>query len=234
MKHSFSQCNTSNDIEKVLDTFVHDLGLPFYSYLLLRRSSESPTILDATFLNNYPSEWHKRYKAKRYHLQDPVCELSTRNRLPFTWGSDRFLRNFRKSQRIVFHESRNFQVKHGYSIPLSGPQGDLGVLSIAGPNERDLRDAIKSAGPTLQLNAIVAHDSLMNLLDTPDDSPVHLTPRERECLLWTSEGKTADDIATILSVSTSTVNYHLSNTIQKLNACNKHHAAIVAMRSGLL
>ena len=43
-----------------------------------------------------------------------------------------------------------------------------------------------------------------------DSAPMRLTPRERECLLWSSEGKTEADIGDILSVSTSTISKHIA------------------------
>lgn len=56
-----------------------------------------------------------------------------------------------------------------------------------------------------------------------------LTSRECECLAWTSEGKTAWDIAHILNVSEAVVNKHLSAATRKLNCTNKVHAVARAI-----
>jgi len=61
-----------------------------------------------------------------------------------------------------------------------------------------------------------------------------LSARELECLKWTAEGKTSAGIGDKICVSSATVNYHLNNAIKKLGASNRHHAAILAMRKGLI
>ncbi|MGP2450576.1 helix-turn-helix domain-containing protein [Pantoea stewartii subsp. indologenes] len=52
------------------------------------------------------------------------------------------------------------------------------------------------------------------------DSP-SLSSREKEILRWASEGKTSSDIASILHLSISTVNFHMRNSLGKLAVTNK-------------
>jgi DNA-binding CsgD family transcriptional regulator len=61
-----------------------------------------------------------------------------------------------------------------------------------------------------------------------------LSERERECLLWVSEGKTTDEIATILGVSSNTVNSYVAHAIQKFGASNRAMAIATAIRSGII
>ncbi len=61
-----------------------------------------------------------------------------------------------------------------------------------------------------------------------------LSDRERECLLWVSEGKTTDEVAVILGVSGNTVNGYVTNAIQKLSASNRAMAIATAIRSGII
>ncbi|MEO7169383.1 MAG: PAS domain-containing protein [Sphingomonas sp.] len=61
-----------------------------------------------------------------------------------------------------------------------------------------------------------------------------LSERERECLLWVSVGKTAQETATIIGRSRRTVEFHLNNAVRKLQASNKVHATAIAIRKGLL
>jgi PAS domain S-box-containing protein len=76
------------------------------------------------------------------------------------------------------------------------------------------------------------HHSALPPIDV--DEPVALSDRERECLLWVSFGKTAWETAAILSRSQRTVEFHLNNAVRKLHAANKVHAAVLAIRLGLL
>lgn len=61
-----------------------------------------------------------------------------------------------------------------------------------------------------------------------------LSERERECLLWVSEGKTTDEIALILGVSSNTINSYISHAIQKFGASNRAMAIANAIRSGII
>jgi DNA-binding CsgD family transcriptional regulator len=67
-----------------------------------------------------------------------------------------------------------------------------------------------------------------------DDSAEALSAREIECLSWVSMGKTAWETATIMGRSQRTVEFHLLNATRKLSASNKIHAAVIAVRKGLI
>ena len=60
-----------------------------------------------------------------------------------------------------------------------------------------------------------------------------LTGREIEILKWTAEGKTAAEIAIILSMKARTVNFHVANAVQKMGVCNKTAAVVQAALSGM-
>lgn len=61
-----------------------------------------------------------------------------------------------------------------------------------------------------------------------------LSERERECLRWVSEGKTTDEVALILGVSSNTVNSYIAHAIQKFGASNRAMAIAAAIRSGIV
>lgn len=61
-----------------------------------------------------------------------------------------------------------------------------------------------------------------------------LSERQRECLKWVSEGKTTEEIALILGVSSNTVNSYVAHAIQKFGASNRAMAIATAIRSGVI
>jgi two-component system nitrate/nitrite response regulator NarL len=61
-----------------------------------------------------------------------------------------------------------------------------------------------------------------------------LTPREREILLLTADGRSAPDIALHLQMSPSTVKTHLLSSFEKLGVCDRAGAVAAAMESGLI
>jgi len=61
-----------------------------------------------------------------------------------------------------------------------------------------------------------------------------LTPREREILLLTADGRSAPDIALCLDLSPSAVKLDLLSSFEKLGVYDRAGAVAVAMESGLL
>ncbi len=66
------------------------------------------------------------------------------------------------------------------------------------------------------------------------EAEVCLSIREVAVLRWTAEGKTSADISDIFNISERTVNFHIGNTIAKLNATNKTAAVVRALLLGML
>jgi LuxR family quorum sensing-dependent transcriptional regulator len=60
-----------------------------------------------------------------------------------------------------------------------------------------------------------------------------LTPREREVLAWSAQGKSAWEIGTILSVGKRTVDEHAQTAMRKLGAANRTQAVAIALRHRL-
>jgi DNA-binding NarL/FixJ family response regulator len=61
-----------------------------------------------------------------------------------------------------------------------------------------------------------------------------LTPRELEVLDLIREGNKNKQIADQLSISETTVNFHIKNIVDKLQANDRTHAVTIALRRGLL
>ncbi len=64
------------------------------------------------------------------------------------------------------------------------------------------------------------------------DRPGELSSRERAVVELSAEGKTAGEIAEILTISQRTVHAHLQNASEKLKARNKTQTVVEALRYG--
>ena len=102
------------------------------------------------------------------------------------------------------------------------------IISASRPGAIDAR-ALRSA----KLTACYALSHMADLLTPalPDDP---LSERERECLFWVAEGKTTDEVSTIISVSANTVNSYLGCAMRKLAAANRTMAVAAAIRGGII
>jgi len=61
-----------------------------------------------------------------------------------------------------------------------------------------------------------------------------LTPRELEVLQLITEGLRNKQIADRLLVSATTINFHMKNLLDKLQANDRTHAVVIALKRGLI
>ena len=228
--------DTAHDINHRMQKMVGDLGMAYFSFLFLKAPAASTSSIASTLHTSYPDEWVHRYKHHKYWEIDPVADLGQRTVRPFMWGQGAFLEDFEKSQRLVFEEADAFDIKYGLTIPIRGPQGELSIFNLVATNKPHLEEVVRQEQGRIFLAAVDTHEHGIDALNASDSSLDHkeLSRREKECLSWTLEGKTAGEIATILGISASTVKQHASSAANKLGGLNKHHAAVRALRLGLI
>jgi len=61
-----------------------------------------------------------------------------------------------------------------------------------------------------------------------------LTERELECLYWIAEGKTSDEIGTILGISKNTINNYITSVMRKTATKNRSETIAFAVRNNLV
>jgi len=59
-----------------------------------------------------------------------------------------------------------------------------------------------------------------------------LTRRQKECLSWVEQGKSSADIATILGLSSETVNEHVGEACRRLGVRTRIQAVVTARARG--
>lgn len=63
---------------------------------------------------------------------------------------------------------------------------------------------------------------------------MNLSPREQEIFRHVAAGRTTKEIALVLGVAESTVEWHISNVLVKLGAASRAEAVAICMRDGLI
>ncbi|HET7768720.1 MAG TPA: LuxR C-terminal-related transcriptional regulator [Chloroflexota bacterium] len=74
----------------------------------------------------------------------------------------------------------------------------------------------------------------MPAIPTPRPSPPELTPRQRELLRLIASGYTENQIGDRLGLTRGTIKEHLARARERLRAVNTVHAAVLAIKAGLL
>lgn len=76
--------------------------------------------------------------------------------------------------------------------------------------------------------------SLSTRKEQRPDRDCELTERELECLFWIAEGKTSDEIATILGISRNTINNYITSVMRKTATKTRSEAIAYAVRNNLV
>lgn len=180
----------------------------------------------------YSTGWIDHYRAQGYLKIDPAIQIGLRRILPIDWDDyadmDDGLRQF-------FGEASEFGLgRRGISFPVHGCCGDRALFSVtADLNQREWQWARRTAFRQFPVIATHLHDAVLRT-EGVLRSQTHLSPRELECLQWTSEGKTVWECGMILGLSPHTVRCYLESARHKLGASSNTHAVSIALKSGLL
>lgn len=182
---------------------------------------------------NYPDAWKEHYVKQGFHRLDPTLLTASRSIAPVDWRRLEHDENF----RAVFRDAREFGItERGLTIPVRGPYGDIGMLSVTrnvGAAEWD--KLVDHVIGDLQSVAVHIHDTVMrsDVLMRSLRFPA-LSTREKEILQWIAAGKSQQDVADILSISQRTVEVHLRSGREKLYALTTPQAVGRAVALGLI
>jgi len=189
------------------------------------------------FISGYPKEWRDHYSRNNYMVVDPTVEYCARSITPLCWDGNSLLSTDNPEVRRFMSEARDFGINSGVSFPVHTAQGDFAMLSFASERmHADSGPRLQRVLPIGQLFTAYLHEAVRRVFasDVITLSQVDLTGREKECLLWATEGKTAWETSQILSISERTVTFHLQNVQQKLGVNNRQQAVARAVALGII
>jgi len=133
-------------------------------------------------------------------------------------------------QRKVLELNRKFGVLAGYTISFPAPsprqKAAIGLTGRPGLSQCDVETLWAKHGEDIEILAQVAHLKFASL-----PVPVaqqRLSKRQRESLEWVSEGKTTQDVATIMGLTVATVEKHLRNAREALQVKTTAQAVMKA------
>ncbi len=214
--------------------FCHYYG--FDNFIYAARVPTSLVTPNYIFINGYPQEWRDHYVEQDYLRIDPTVSHCFSKTTPIYW--EHIVNTQCKENRSVdqlFAEAGSLGLRNGISFPVHCIHGETAMFSMAINQLADhSREHIQQTMAIGNLFVSYVHEAIVRV---PDNSLVaklnsQLTSREKECLLWTTEGKTSWEISQILNISERTVGFHINNAIKKLNVVNKQHAVARAISLG--
>lgn len=164
-----------------------------YGGLVPRGRTVKREIAPLTLVQHLPKDWAWRYNERGYLFRDPIFHRLQTDPQPFTWA-DSYASCAREGDRkLVGGEAQAFGLRDGFVVPVKTLEERIAAVSFGG--DRAALDPDEAS--KLSFFANVAIGRFLQLHALADGASAQLTPRECECLVWSSEGKTEADIAKI-------------------------------------
>lgn len=186
----------------------------------------------------YPEDWLKYYIENKFILIDPVGYRGLQMPGSFYWDDaclamhqdEGVASADKKIAERMMNEAIDAGLADGVGFSFSNKYGEISILTVSRPHKIEKKEKQEIA--YLSYLAVVFQEKYLSFFS--EKKYPTLTAREREILLWASDGKTDLEIGKILSVSRATVRFHWSNIFLKLEVNNKLHATILAIRCKLI
>jgi LuxR family quorum sensing-dependent transcriptional regulator len=187
------------------------------------------TMDDLILAHHSPDGLHDVYASRNYVRIDPNVRRALRSSRPFDWTWEDYGDEHGPRSTEVMRVLAEFTLQRGFFVPVHGAGGYEAAVAMAGTDV----DLPGEAKPGLHLMSLYAFERIRQLLGGRSEGKPPLTPREREVLAWSAQGKSAWEIGTILSVGKRTVDEHAQTAMRKLGATNRTQAVAIALRHRL-
>ncbi len=226
---ALSNLSSEQEVFEEVRRIASNLGFDYCAYGL--RIPTAIAVPKIVMLNNYSQDWQRIYAEKNYFAVDPTVQHCMHSLDPIIWTDPLFT-----SARELWEDATSFGLRHGWVQACRDANGVQGMLRLARSAESISEKELQSNHREMYWLAQTAHMAISKIVHAKiiPESRAQLTHREIEVLRWTAEGKTSYEISCILNTSERTINFHIANSIQKLNATNKISATIKAALLGFL
>lgn len=214
-------------------TFIQELSSKFESCEPLSISNASDRAQFETSIMLTGAGEHLNHSEIKRHAEDQmVANMINASHLSVRWFIIRVdEENALRTQKKIRDLFEMFEAHLTFELPDFQPSLRWFAISFPANDPRELSPEMMNRIGQLLIYWL---NSFTNNDQQPSKPKVKLTPREHEVLRWASEGKTSQEISTILGISPKTVNLHADNSINKLNASNRTNAVVRAIRMGLI
>lgn len=229
---------SDEELFSLLKEFLHPFG---FDSLLFCLMTDHPSIGQPAkhgILAGYPEDWMKHYTASHYEPIDPIRkEVMLNTQQIFSWEAVDKIRPYNKVERHILNQGKDAGLHNGVAVSLQNIHDEIIALGFASSHGGiDLTPTMMSV---LKLASIQFYDMYQSIKFKEKEQNkalerICLSRREQEVLQWSAAGKSTPDIATILHISENTVNFHLKQCFQKLQANCKTLAVVKALRLGLI
>ncbi len=189
---------------------------------------------ELVFLSNYPADMMRRYRDEEHVQVDAVVDYAYRHVRPASWKEAWGQYGTPVTRERVLSLFSAYGYTTGCVIPVHGACGQLSILGLGASTASGFDTQFQRLRPQALYLGSLVHEAAMRVGYSAEPEPPAVTDRERQCLAWAAEGKTAWETAQILGITERTVIFHLQNACVKLGVNNRQQAVARAIALGVL
>jgi len=202
-----------DDFFSILQDVCFDFDLERFAFGIRYGKKDN---FDSFFgVSTHSNELKEYYIKNKCHLYDPLFHALYKLAMPFEWNLEK-IDNLFPIQKELMNAFMSFNIQTGTTILLTPHSTFQGFITIL---HTSLHPEVLYA---LSLIANACTSKRMSIKESQDLKI--LTGREIEILSQKSQGQTIKAVSYNLSLSQSTIQFHLGNIRSKLNAQSTEHA----------
>jgi len=204
-----------------------------YGYTRFKTETSLGDPEDFVILSNHSSEYLNGFLHKGLYFHAPMLRWALENEGAGSWGMvPQMMADLDVSKEVqqVLDFNIRMQMTVGYTVSFfSMSRRFKGAISLAaepGRSQDDIDAMWADHGDDIVLLNNVAHLKILTLPYNPPNRG--LTKRQREALQWVGDGKTTQDIALLMGLTSATVEKHLRLARQALSVETTAQAVLKA------
>lgn len=204
-----------------------------YGFTRYRTSTSLGDPGDFVVLSNHSTDYTSVFVGEGHYLHAPMVRWALTSDGARSW---KMLAEIQKNltltakERSVLEFNHKMGVTAGYTISFQSicarSKGAIGLTGKAGMDQDEIDEMWAVHGADITLMNNVTH---LKILSLPYTAPNRsLTPRQREVLEWVGNGKTIQDTALLMGLTSATIEKHLRLAREALDVETTAHAVMKA------
>jgi len=214
--HSIARCPTLEELWEAHTTKMADYGFDrlIYGFTRYRTSTSLGDPEDFVILTNHDRSYTDEFLGNGLYIHAPMVRWALTHEGACSWAVMHEMvtsRTITPSEQRVLDFNKEQDVTAGYSVSFKSisarSKGAIALTAKRGMSQADIDAVWAEHGSDIQLMNEIAH---LKILTLPYTGPGRtLTARQRETLEWVGDGKTMQDIAVLMGLTSATVEKHL-------------------------
>ncbi|MEZ5655099.1 MAG: LuxR family transcriptional regulator [Sphingobium sp.] len=219
------------DLEALLENMTLDMGFQYFAlvqHVDVRKSNNRQTI----WLENYPDSWAEVFIESGLYANDPIHVASQHTSVGFAWSDVNRLIRLNAHHKRVLDKAQKEGMGDGFTVPLHIPGEANGTCSFGVKRGHQLPRHNLMVAQLIGAYAFEAARKRVTEMSHGGSEKPKLTPRQLDCLVHVSRGKSDWEIATMLGIKESTVRSYVDDACERYGVRRRVQLVVRALHDG--